>query len=297
MLFSFSAFCETQTQVNNQFPTINSSVVDQINLFEEKKEIKIKNQIKAIELLTNFKIQLIAFKNIDNLAIDDLKEITKAQMSLPSEIQDKLILILISMHNREIKIESGKYVEEFISKKKVQDIIDSKIVPSFKEKKYAKGIHLFLDTLKVQFISQSEDQTENQNESMNPLDELKEDHYIAKLHHRMNDKHFFLPLIIFLVTFPLLLKLIKGSSFLKPFLGAIYFGSLSYGLNPNLEYLLLSILIGFTVGLLTPLNAILFFLSNSSRGHQHKGSNSQGDFLWFKDHKEIKVHGIQGSSK
>lgn len=291
LLFTLFSFAKTPIPLeHNEFPELNSNLVDQINLLSPKKQEEIQNQIKSVQRLLGIRLQVIIFKNINDLTMDELTSITYNKLQLSKSEKGKTILLLISMHLREIKIEIGKELNNLLTQEMAQNIINQDIVPNFKNKEYFKAINSALNKFKSLKITQDE-------LVPNAKDINIKDHYFVKLRKEIKNKKFILPLVIFIATFWILLKLIRGAQLLKPIVGSLYFGSLTYFLYPSLEFILLSIVIGFSIGLLSPLNSIIYFLSNSSRGHQHKTSRSEHGLSWYDKDANSSVHGIHGRIK
>lgn len=291
LLFTLFSFAKTPIPLeHNEFPELNSNLVDQINLLSPKNQEEIQNQIKSVQRLLGIRLQVIIFKNINELTMDELTSITYNKLQLSKSEKGKTILLLISMHLREIKIEIGKELNKLFTQEMAQNIINQDIVPKFKNKEYFKAINSALNKLKSLKITQDE-------LVPNAKDINIKGHYFVKFRKEIKNKKFILPLVIFVATFWILLKLIRGAQLLKPIVGSLYFGVLTYFLYPSLEFILLSIVIGFSIGLLSPLNSIIYFLSNSSRGHQHKTSRSEHGLSWYDKDANSSVHGIHGSIK
>lgn len=291
LLFTLFSFAKTPIPIeHNEFPELNSNLVDQINLLSPKNQEEIQNQIKSVQRLLGIRLQVIIFKSINELTMDELTSITYSKLQLSKSEKEKTILLLISMHLREIKIEIGRDLKNLLTQEMAQNIINQDIVPSFKNKQYFKAINSALNKMKSLKVTQDE-------LVPNAKDINIKDHYFVKIRTEIKNKKFILPLVIFIATFWILLKLIRGAQLLKPIVGSLYFGALTYFLYPSLEFILLSIVIGFSIGLLSPLNSIIYFLSNSSRGHQHKTSRSEHGLSWYDKDSNSSVHGIHGRIK
>jgi uncharacterized membrane protein YgcG len=291
IFISLSLFSKTPIPLEHtEYPQIDAAYIDQINLLGPEDQEKIQAQVKSIQRLLGIRLQVIIFKNVNDLSIDELTSITYEKLQLSKKEKNNTILLLISMHLREIKIEVGKDLKSILTQEMAQKLINEKIVPQFKEQNYYDGLNsalIYLKSLQV-----------NKEEAIPSLKDINlKDHYFVKVRKEIKNKKFILPLVIFIATFWILLKLIRGAQILKPIVGAIYFGALTYFIYPSLEFILLSIMIGFSIGLLSPLNSIIYFLSNSSRGHQHKTSRSQLGLSWYDKNGKSSVHGIHGRIK
>ncbi|MEN3324996.1 TPM domain-containing protein [Mariniflexile soesokkakense] len=138
--------CKTK---NKEVIHINQSVVqDYASIFSEFERDSLSKKIIDFE---NYSTNEICIYTIDSIPNNEtaLYYATKManQLGVGKKEKDNGLLILISKYDRQIEIATGYSTEKILTDNMCKTIIDSTIVPQFKNRYYYEGINNALDSI------------------------------------------------------------------------------------------------------------------------------------------------------
>lgn len=124
-----------------EFPSPRGYVNDFANVIDSASEVQIESLCAQIENETTVEIAVVTVDTVEPTYIEDYGVKLFEKWKIGKKGEDNGLLILASMKEREIRIEVGYGLEEYITDGEAGEIIDRVIVPRFKEGKYGKGLY------------------------------------------------------------------------------------------------------------------------------------------------------------
>lgn len=147
LAFIFCISCKTKPK---QTSTYNQAVVqDYANIFTEIEEDSLTNFILNYEKITTNEICVMT---IDSLPKNTkvLRHATNIAQNLGVGKADKNngLLLLIAIHNRQVAFATGYGTETILTDSICYHLIESTLIPNFKNQMYYKGVIHALDSVK-----------------------------------------------------------------------------------------------------------------------------------------------------
>ena len=132
------------------FPEINSLVIDSEDIISKEEEIKLEKLLHQIHTKTGHKIFVIIRNLIEPWEDPDLYS-----LALAKHINDDLKLnssILIYVNNglRKIRIQNIDEITEKLTDSETKEIIDSIIIPEFKNGRYYNGLYKGIEKISTE---------------------------------------------------------------------------------------------------------------------------------------------------
>lgn len=283
-LISLSLFARTDLLEQPSLeliPDFKSRVIVPSSKLSENELEELVDQVQKLEKENDVILQVLAFETIKPHTINEVMFMALEKLPFSQSEKERTILLIISFEEREIKIDYAKNLK--LNKKVKNKIVTDILVPHLKENNFPLAIKKVITKIQKEVKpDQSPDLS---------IDFDYEN--IVTLREPIENYPYYLPIIIFLVLFPLIIKFVKIPSLFIPLLTSSIFGISSYIFYPKLEHILLCLVLGFLFGAIRSLNAIYFFLSNSDRGHKFKLSSKRYS-LWTTKNEEIIGGGIAG---
>ncbi len=128
---------------NEQFPKQTGFVNDYENILSSHEEFRLERQLKAHEKQTTNQIVIVTTSAISNY--NNMREYAFALANhwhVGTKELDNGILIMLSKSKREIQIQNGEGIVDKLTDLETKTIIDSLIIPEFKNSNYYEGLHL-----------------------------------------------------------------------------------------------------------------------------------------------------------
>lgn len=142
----FSVFCLLQGifALNNLFalkvPELRGHVNDYANIIKSNDENQIESFLKSIEDKTSAQIAVLTLKSLDDEDLESFSLKVAETWKLGKAGKDNGVLLLVSMDEHAVRIETGYGAEEFLTDAKCGLIIRNIIVPEFQKGDYSTGI-------------------------------------------------------------------------------------------------------------------------------------------------------------
>ncbi|MGY6530229.1 MAG: TPM domain-containing protein [Cyanobacterium sp.] len=141
LLFPLVSYSLTPLDVPNPQATYRGWVTDMANILSENAKNTLNQQISDLETDKGVEIAIVTVDNTQTRATP--KEFTTELFNhwgIGKEGMDNGILFLVSIGDRRVEIETGYGMEGILPDARVGDIIDTQIIPNFREGDYQKGI-------------------------------------------------------------------------------------------------------------------------------------------------------------
>lgn len=123
------------------FPDYYGFVNDFANTMSKDWKSKTEQLAVKVENETTCEIAVAVIDNLKGLTIEDYAVRLFEKWGIGKKDKDNGVLLLVSMDERELRIEVGYGLEDVITDIEAKNIIDDVIVPRFKENNYDSGIY------------------------------------------------------------------------------------------------------------------------------------------------------------
>lgn len=123
------------------FPDYHGFVNDYTNTMSKNWKSKTEQLVLKVERETKCEIAIAVIDNLKGLTIEDYAVRLFEKWGIGKKDKDNGVLLLVSMDERELRIEVGYGLEGIITDIEAKNIIDEVIVPRFKENNYDSGIY------------------------------------------------------------------------------------------------------------------------------------------------------------
>jgi uncharacterized protein len=134
---------QTQETATGQviFPDYHGFVNDYTNTMSKDWKSKTEQLVAKVERETKCEIAVAVIDNLKGLTIEDYAVRLFEKWGIGKKDKDNGVLLLVSMDERELRIEVGYGLEGVITDIEAKNLIDNVIVPRFKENNYDSGIY------------------------------------------------------------------------------------------------------------------------------------------------------------
>ena len=141
IIFPLTSLALTPQQVPNPQQNYGGWVTDMADILTEDTEAKLNQQISALQAKNGTEIAIVTVPETKPSATP--KQFTTELFNywgIGKEGIDNGVLFLVSTGDRRVEIETGYGVEGILPDAKVGNIIDTKIIPQFKQDNFEQGI-------------------------------------------------------------------------------------------------------------------------------------------------------------
>jgi uncharacterized protein len=146
-LFLIFGFFITVGFATPKFPILNSSVVDTIGLLSLQEKKQLVNKLKINEENSSNQIVVVIIKSLDSEDINSYGYQLGRYWKIGQKDKNNGVLLIIAMDEHKIRIEVGYGLEAVLSDAIASDIINSIMVPKFRQKDFYKGINSAIDSI------------------------------------------------------------------------------------------------------------------------------------------------------
>jgi uncharacterized protein len=125
-----------------RFPKPAGYVNDFANILDPEWERRIDSLISDLESKTTAEISVVTVENLSPYStVEEYAEALFSEWKIGKAKKDNGVLILVSMKERKIRVETGYGIEPIIPDGVAGDIIRNEIAPNFKSGKYGEGLY------------------------------------------------------------------------------------------------------------------------------------------------------------
>ncbi len=129
-----------KVSVISTLSTENGAVIDKAGIFGSRKKISLNEYLKNLNDTKGVQIAVVTVKNLEGQDIESFSLACAEKLKLGQKGKDNGALLLVSMEDRKMRIETGYGTEGTLTDAKCSRIIRNIMVPAFKAGKYEDGI-------------------------------------------------------------------------------------------------------------------------------------------------------------
>ncbi len=122
-------------------------VSDYADLLTPQTEDLLNDMLKALEASTSAQIAIVTIPSLEGDTIENYAEKLFQDWGIGQENQDNGLLLLVAKDDRQVRIEVGYGLEPLVTDAKAHQIIQTYLIPAFKQNQYALGITQATDQL------------------------------------------------------------------------------------------------------------------------------------------------------
>src|SRR3989338_10920323 len=120
-------------------PVLNDQVIDEANVLGPETEAELRSLFQEVERNTTAQMAVVTVQNLEGETIEEYA-LSLAHNKLGTKEQDNGLLLLISLEDREYRIEVGYGLEGALNDAKVGRIAREHLVPYFQAEDYDQGV-------------------------------------------------------------------------------------------------------------------------------------------------------------
>ncbi len=129
------------------FPVLTDRVVDTAGILTPDQTTALIAKLKAHEVATSNQIVVVTLKDLDGYDIADYGYQLGRHWQIGQKEKNNGALLIVSMNDRKVRIEVGYGLEGVLPDARAHEIVNTVIVPAFKQKKYYQGIDQAVDAI------------------------------------------------------------------------------------------------------------------------------------------------------
>ncbi|WP_370239324.1 TPM domain-containing protein [Neptunomonas phycophila] len=151
------------------FPPLTGQVVDQVGLLEASTAKKLATQLKAHEAATTNQLVVVILKDLQGLTIEDYGYQLGRAWGIGQKGENNGVLLIVVPSLRKVRIEVGYGLEGVLTDALSANIIQTVILPSFREENFNQGITGGVDAIIQALGGQYRfNSTQNQSDELPP---------------------------------------------------------------------------------------------------------------------------------
>jgi uncharacterized protein len=129
------------------FPVLTDRVVDTAEILTPREKSTLISKLKAHETNTSNQIVVVTLKDLGGYDIADYGYQLGRHWGIGQKGKDNGVLLILSKDDRKVRIEVGYGLEGALPDARAHHIIQTKIIPAFKQEKFYKGIDQGVNTI------------------------------------------------------------------------------------------------------------------------------------------------------
>ncbi|OYW37830.1 MAG: methanol dehydrogenase [Brevundimonas sp. 12-68-7] len=140
----------TQTIAQPAFPALTGRVVDEARLLSAPKEAEITAKLEALEAATGDQLVVVTVNSLHDYEIEDYGYQLGRAWGIGAAETDSGVLLIVAPNERKVRIEVGYGLEPVLTDALSNQIIQTDILPPFREGGYERGITAGVDAIDTQ---------------------------------------------------------------------------------------------------------------------------------------------------
>lgn len=141
LVLAWLALClPVHAQSGPTFPQLTGRVVDQAQLLSPQTEAALTEKLAALERDTSDQLVVVTVDSLQDYEIEDYGYRLGRAWSLGQKDKDNGALLIIAPNERKIRIEVGYGLEPILTDALSSQIIQSRILPAFREGDFERGV-------------------------------------------------------------------------------------------------------------------------------------------------------------
>ncbi|MDP8210646.1 MAG: TPM domain-containing protein [Candidatus Stygibacter australis] len=137
VFFLFAFFLQAAVKI----PDLKMMVNDNANILTSRQESDLEQLLRNTMSATSAEIALLTVIDLSGLTIEDYSMKVVEKWKLGKKDRDNGILLLVSINDRKVRLEVGYGLEDIVTDAKSSYIINTIIVPQFRQGNFYEGIH------------------------------------------------------------------------------------------------------------------------------------------------------------
>jgi len=130
-----------------RFPSPVGHVNDFAQIFNSQERINLENKLREYENKTTIEIAFVSVNSLEGFGVDDYSARLFQAWSIGKRANDNGVLFVVAPNEREMRIEIGYGLEEYLSDGRAGQIMDLFVVPAFKSGDMPKGVFDGVDAI------------------------------------------------------------------------------------------------------------------------------------------------------
>lgn len=132
------------------FPALSGRVVDQAQILLPNTEAELTGKLAALEAETGDQFVVVTLDSLQGLEIEDYGYRLGRAWGIGSAANDNGVLLIVAPNDRKVRLEVGYGLEPVLTDALSNQIIQTEILPPFREGGYARGIGAGVDAVMTQ---------------------------------------------------------------------------------------------------------------------------------------------------
>jgi uncharacterized protein len=141
ILFICNTAIAQQTQFPGTLPNPTGYVNDYANILSPSQEKRLTTTISTFKLKTTNQLAVVIIDSLNGTGIEEYALALFNKWGIGTKEKDNGVLLLFSMKERKMRIATGYGIEKIMTDADCKKIIETILVPHFKQKKYFGGIN------------------------------------------------------------------------------------------------------------------------------------------------------------
>ncbi len=138
------------TVLAQTFPALSGRVVDQANLLEPSTEVALTEKLAALEAETGDQLVVVTLNSLEDFEIEDYGYRLGRAWGIGQSENDSGALLIVAPNERKVRIEVGYGLEPILTDAFSSDVIQTQMLPPFREGGYQRGIVAGADAVMAQ---------------------------------------------------------------------------------------------------------------------------------------------------
>src|SRR5262245_6314993 len=122
------------------FPALSGRVVDQAGILDQSRRIALTEKLASLEASTTDQLVVATVRSLEGTSIEDYANRLFREWKLGQKDKNNGVLLLIAPNERKVRIEVGYGLEGTLTDARSRLIIESFILPRFRERDFPGGI-------------------------------------------------------------------------------------------------------------------------------------------------------------
>ncbi|MCO4755328.1 MAG: TPM domain-containing protein, partial [Bacteriovoracaceae bacterium] len=228
------------TDTEKAIPRLSSPVVDTAGLFTRQEQASLAAKIRKIHTSGGPQLQILIVESLEGLAIEEYSIKVAEQWKIGNKQRGDGVIILMSTQDRQVRIEVGEGAEGELTDVDSHQIIQQVMIPNFRSGKFHAGFSQAIDTIAAEFGVEEK--------AGSSLEALKTKRIASVRHQKEAMASIVLPIIIFFISFPIIIRFIGKNPLLRSVVGSAYLGGLTFFFVGQIFFIVLAVIFGFIIG-------------------------------------------------
>lgn len=130
-----------------EFPELAGRVVDEARVLRRSTELAISEQLHAHEAATSNQVVVVTLQSLQGYTIEEFGVRLGIHWRIGQQDRDNGVLLIVAPNERKVRIEVGLGLEGVLTDSLAKSIIDTEILPSFRQGNLERGVRAGVDSI------------------------------------------------------------------------------------------------------------------------------------------------------